>query len=134
MAASSQYLAEALLAYMLQNPATPIAKPATIYMALCTTVPTSATAGTEVTGGGYARVAVTTSATNFTIATNVATNGIALTFPRASASWGTVVAYQFYDAATAGNPLFYGTLTTSQTINAGSTPSFAAGQLTVNMN
>lgn len=134
MAASSQYLAEALLAYMLQNPATPIAKPATIYMALCTTVPTSATAGTEVTGGGYARVAVTTSATNFTIATNVATNGIALTFPAATATWGTVVAYQFYDAATAGNPLFYGTLTTSQTINAGSTPSFAAGQLTVNMN
>ena len=134
MAASSQYLAEALLAYMLQNPATPIAKLSTVYLALCTTVPTSATAGTEVSGGGYARVAVTTSATNFTIATNVATNRIALTFPRASASWGTIVAYQFYDAATAGNPLFYGTLTTSQTINAGSTPSFAAGQLTVNMN
>ena len=66
MAASSQYLAEAFLAYMLQNPTTPIAKPATVYVALCTTIPTSTTPGTEVTGGSYARVAVTTSSTNFT--------------------------------------------------------------------
>ena len=134
MAASSQYLAEAFLAYMLQNPTTPITKPTTVYVALCTTIPTSSTAGTEVTGGGYARVAVTTSATNFTIATDVATSGIAITFPAATASWGTVVAYQFYDAATAGNPLFYGTLTTSQIISTGATPSFAAGQLTITMN
>ena len=133
MAASSQYLAEALLAYMLQNPATPIAKLSTVYLALCTTVPTSATAGTEVSGGGYARVAIACNTTNFTIATDVLTLAVAATFPTATASWGTVVAFQFYDAATGGNPLWYGSLTTSQTINSGATPSFAASSLTITL-
>ncbi len=133
MAATSQYLSEDLLAYMFQDPATPIAKLSTVYLALCTTVPTSATAGTEVSGGGYARVAIACNTTNFTIATDVLTLAVPARFPRCSASWGTVVAFQFYDAATGGNPLWYGSLTTSQTINSGATPSFAASSLTITL-
>ncbi len=132
--ATSQYLSEGLLAYMFQAPATPIAKPVTVYLALCTNTPTSTTACTEPTGGAYARVAVTANTTNFTIATDVVSNGTAITFPAATATWGTILAFQFYDAATVGNPLWYGTLTTSQTINSGATPSFAVGQLTITLN
>jgi hypothetical protein len=132
--ATSQYLSEGLLNYMFTAPATPIPKPATVYLALCTNIPTTTTACTEPTGGAYARVAITTGTTNFTVSTDQVTNATAVTFPAATASWGTITAFQFYDAATTGNPLWYGTLTTSQAINSGATASFAASALTITLN
>ena len=132
--ATSQYLSQSLLGYMFQNPASPISKPATVYVALCTNTPTSTDNCVEPSGGGYARVAITTSATNFTISTDVVTNGITITYPSATAAWGTINAFQFFDAATGGNPLWYGSLTVSQTINTGSTPSFSNGQLSITLN
>lgn len=53
---SSQYLAQGLLAYMFQAPGSPIAKPTTVYVALCTNTVTPKTACTEPSGNGYARV------------------------------------------------------------------------------
>jgi hypothetical protein len=132
--ATSQYLSEGLLNYMFTAPATPIAKPATVYLALCTNIPTTTVACTEPSGGGYARVAITTGTTNFTVSTDQVTNSTAVTFPAATASWGTITAFQFFDAATTGNPLWYGTLTTSQAINSGATASFAASALTITLN
>ena len=104
--------------------------PVTVYIALYTVAPSDAGGGTEVTGGSYARVAVTNNATNFPAATAGAkSNGTVITFPAATASWGTVVAHAELDAPTGGNFLYWGDLTVSKAINSGDTASFAVGDL-----
>ena len=110
--------------------------PATVYVALYTVTPTDASAsGTEVTGGSYARVAVTNNATNWPASSGGAkANGTAITFPAPTASWGTVVAFAIYDAATVGNELAWGALTVNKTINNGdAAPSFAIGDLDITL-
>lgn len=106
--------------------------PATVYVALYTVIPTDANAsGTEVTGGSYARVAVTNNATNWPAASGGAkSNGTAVTFPAPTAAWGTVVGFAIYDAATVGNQLAWGALTVNKTVNNGdAAPSFAIGDI-----
>ena len=136
MANMSNYLEAQIGLYWLQGGAGAAAAPATVYVALYTVTPTDASAsGTEVTGGSYARVAVTTSAANFpgpTTNDGTFTNGAAITFPAPTANWGTVVAIAIYDAATVGNELFWGALTTNKTVNNGDpAPSFAIGALSI---
>lgn len=107
-------------------------RPATVYLALFTSAPTDAGGGTEVSGGAYARVAVTNNATNWPAATGgTKKNGTAITFPTATANWGTVVAFAIFDAATAGNILHWGDLTVAKTVTTGDTPSFAANAITI---
>jgi hypothetical protein len=107
----------------------------TLYTALYTVAPTSAGGGTEVSGGSYARASGTNNLTNWPSATGggpgTKANGTAITFPTATASWGTIVAFGIFDAASAGNLLYWGTLTTSRAVALGDTPSFAIGALTV---
>lgn len=107
--------------------------PATWYVALTTTTPTDSAAGTEVTGGSYARVAVTNNTTNFPApTTGVIANGAAITFPAPTANWGTVTHFELWDAASAGTRRYWGALTTPRTINNGdSAPSFAVGAMTL---
>lgn len=108
--------------------------PATIYFSLFTAAPTDAGGGTECTGGSYARVAVTNNATNFPAASAGAkSNGTAITFPTASASWGTAVAMGAHDASTAGNLLGWADLTVSKAVGSGDTPSFAIGELDITL-
>lgn len=121
--------------------------PATLYVALMTTVDNDAgSAKVEVTGGSYARVAVTSSLANWAgtqgAGTTVASSGSsgttsnnnAITFPVPSAAWGVITGVEIYDAATGGNPLAYGTLSPSKTVNNGDpAPSFAAGALQVQL-
>lgn len=105
----------------------------TIYVALYTVAPTDSTSGTEVSGGSYARV--TTSASTWNSASAGATsNASAIVFPTASASWGTVTAVALVDASTAGNIVWYGTLTSNKTVDSGDTFQFAAGALTLSLN
>ena len=70
--------------------------PTTLYLALYTTAPTSAGGGVEVSGGSYARVAITNNSTNWPASSGggpgTKANGAAFTFPTASAAWGTIVA------------------------------------------
>lgn len=105
---------------------------ANLYIALFTTSNTDSTAGTEVTGGSYARVQTKTfwGAPSGTSPTQVANNA-ALTFATASASWGTVVSCALFDAATVGNRLLWADLTVSKTIGSGDTASFAIGALVI---
>jgi hypothetical protein len=131
---SSQYLAQQVLNYWFTAPASPAAKPTTVYVALCTNTVTTTTACTEPSGNGYARVAVTASTGNWPITANSVANGAVITFPAATGSWGTITYFQIYDASTAGNPLWYGALTSSQTISSGATPSFAISSLSVQLN
>ncbi|MEO7836979.1 MAG: hypothetical protein ABIS21_05000 [Acidimicrobiales bacterium] len=109
------------------------AQPATWYVALTTTTPTDAAAGTEVTGGAYARVALTNNTTNFPVPTvGVISNGTAVTFPAPTAAWGTVTHFELWDALTAGTRRYWGSLTTARTINNGdAAPSFAVGAIQI---
>lgn len=138
MAALSDYLENKILDHVLR--ATAYTAPATVYVGLFTAALNDTGGGTEVSGGAYARVAVTsgTSAWNNTQGntTGASTgtdgtieNAAVITFPTPSASWGTVTHFGVYDAATAGNLLFYAALSTSKTINSGDSVSFAAGAL-----
>jgi hypothetical protein len=97
--------------------------PATVYIALLTTAPTNANGAglAEVTGGSYARVAVTNNDTNWPAATGRSkSNGTTVTFPTSTASWATV-----------GNFLGYAALSSSQTVGSGVTPQFAIGAIVV---
>ena len=60
-------------------------------------------------------------------------NDGAVTFPAATASWGTVTHFGVFDASSTGNLLYWGALTTSKTIGSGDTASFAVGTLTVSL-
>lgn len=136
MANMSDYLEGQIIKYWLQNDGTATTKPVTVYIALYTAAPTDASAsGTEVTGGSYARVAVTNSAVNWagpTANNGTVTNGASITFPAPTANWGVVTHFAVYDAATVGNELFWGALTASKTINNGdAAPSFAIGALSI---
>lgn len=117
--------------------------PATFYVALYTTCPTDSTAGTEVSGGSYARVAVTSALANWagtqsagsTTASSgtggTTSNNATITFPAPTANWGVVTCWALMDASSAGNTWVYSTLTVSKTINNGdAAPSFAAAAAT----
>jgi hypothetical protein len=109
-------------------------RPGTVHVALFTAAPGDAGGGTECSGGAYARTGVTNNATNFPAASGtpvLKSNGTAITFPKATASWGTVTAFGLFDAANAGNLLYWGSLTTPRAVAIDDTPSFAAGALTI---
>jgi hypothetical protein len=103
MSQLSNYLENALGNAALRN--TTYTSPATVYAALYSTNPTDADSGTEITGGAYARQAVT-----FGAPTNgVFTNSGAVNFPVATANYPADVRYiGIRDALAAGNLLWYG--------------------------
>lgn len=119
--------------------------PAYLYIGLFTATPSDSGGGTEVNGNNYARVTVTSSMTatgwagtqgaGTTAASSgtsgqTSNNGV-VSFPTPTGSWGTVTQFGIFDAATNGNLLFWGDLTTPKTINSGDTVNFPAGSLTV---
>src|SRR3990170_5180261 len=78
-------------------------RPGTIWMGLWTGVlddtSTGAT-GNEVSGGSYARLAVTNNSTNFPAASGGAkSNGVDFTFVAATAAWGTITHCAVLNAA-----------------------------------
>jgi hypothetical protein len=109
-------------------------RPATVYVGLYTATPSDTGGGTEVTGGAYARVAVTNNTTNWpAAASGLKSNGTVITFPTATANWGTVTQFGIFDASSGGNLLIWGDLTASQSINTGATASFAVGDLDITL-
>lgn len=74
------------------------------YLALMTTLPTGTTAGVEVTGGSYARQAITFAAASG----GQSASSNAQTFPAASSSYsGPVVGWCIFDASTSGNQITF---------------------------
>ena len=133
MSGKSNYLEGQLLNLILR---TQVAwKPAAVYVALLTAAPTDAGGGTEVTGGSYARVAVTQSDANWAAPSGTprsTSNANSVTFPTPSANWGQATHFALYDASTAGNLLYWAALTTAKTINNGDpAPYFPSGSLVV---
>ena len=108
------------------------ARPATVYVALYTVAPTDVGGGTEVTGGSYARKAVTNNATNWPAAASGAkANGAEIAFVTATANWGTVVAFGIFDAVSGGNLMYWGDLSENKDVDSGDTARFAVGELDV---
>lgn len=111
--------------------------PVTIYIALSTAVWSATATGTtiaaaEPVAGGYARVALANNTTTWpTTATGTKTNGVPVTFPTASANWGTIVSFYVVDASSAGNTLYGGDLYTARSVLTGDAARFVAEQLTV---
>lgn len=100
----------------------------TYYLGVLTATPTDSSDGTEVTGGAYARQAITF-AVPVSGDPSSMTNAAAIEFPTATAGWGTVVAWGVYDAATGGNLVWYGTLSTAKELSANDTIIVHAGDL-----
>lgn len=130
MAGKADFLENELLDHVLGNAA--YAAPATVDVALYTAAPTDAGGGTEVSGGSYARKAVTNNATNWPAASGGAkSNGTAITFAAPTANWGTIVAFAIFESGN-NNMLYWGLITPNKTVNNGDpAPSFAVGDLDI---
>ncbi len=133
MSAFSNFLENKVLDHIFRSGT--FTKPSTLYIGLMTAAADGEAGSiTEVSGGAYARVADNPSDTNWSAATagNGTTDNLTtISFPTATADWGTVTHFGVFDAATAGNLLIYAALGASRNITTGATPSFAPGALTV---
>ena len=107
--------------------------PATLYIGLYTASPNAdGTGGTEVTGGSYARKAITNNTTNWPAASaRQKKNGTAIAFVQATALWGTIEAGAVFEASSGGTPKYFQDLVTPKLINNGDTFSFAVDQFVI---
>ena len=130
MSAFSNYLENALANQVLGGAAAPSI--ANTYIALYTAGPSDSGGGTEVSGTNYSRVNLANNTTNWpTTSDGLKSNGIAVVFPTAGGSWGTVTHFGIFDAATSGNLLFHGSLGTAKAVESGDSPSFPVATLQI---
>lgn len=140
MSAASNYLENKVLDHVLRYSSAPYTGASTLYLALFNNTSGSAAANleagtltdeTSTSGTAYARQAVTFAAAS---SGSSATNAT-VTFPTATANWGTIthVAVMDGDTEGAGNVLFYGAVTTAKTIETGDTFQVSSGNLTVSL-
>lgn len=121
--------------------------PATLYLRVNNTTCTATTSGTEVTGLGYSRVAITGSLANWAgtqgAGTTTASSGTGgatsnnntITLPTPGVGgWGQAQSLELMDAPSGGNSWFCGNLNVAKTINEGDDPKFQAGSLTFTLN
>jgi hypothetical protein len=140
MSAKTNYLENKILDHIFRG--IEFTMPAGIYVGLFTAAPGEAGGGTEVTGGSYARVAVGPSAAAWKSTQDTASgassgtigltrNASTVSFPVPSAPWGDVTHFGIFDALTAGNLLYVGTLDAPRTITTGVVTTFPPDSLTV---
>jgi hypothetical protein len=141
MSQMTNYLENKLVDHLFR--AQTLTAPASLHVSLHTADPGETGANEVASSGGYTRAAVTSSLANWagtqaagsTVASSgtggQTSNNNAVTFATPTAGWGTVTHFAIWDAASGGNPLLYGALTVSKTINQGDSVSFASGALTV---
>lgn len=127
MAEFSNYLENKVLDHVLRN--TSYTSPTTVYVGLFTTDPTDAGSGTEVSGGSYARQTLSVT----TASGGIVTSSADVTFPQATAQWGTITHLGLLDAITSGNLLMHTALTTSKSIDNGDILKISSGNLTVTL-
>jgi len=144
MAALTNTAENAIIDWLVRGQAAP-ALPAAWHVGLFTGAPGEAGGSTEVSGGAYARLAVTRSLTAFSgtqgPGTTVASTGTGgrsgnnatLAWPAATASWGTITHVALFDAATGGTMWLYAPLTPAQTVNVGTVFEMLADQLAVTL-
>jgi hypothetical protein len=125
MAALSDYAEKLILDWMMTNGSA--TRPTAWYVALYTAAPSDSGGGTEVSGSGYSRQAVTFAAASSPAGTT--SNTGAVTFTASGGSFGTVTHVGIFDASTSGNLLWHGSLAASKTIGDGDSLQFAIGDL-----
>lgn len=123
--------------------ATAFTAPTVLAVALFTSACSDSAAGTEVSGGSYARASLNPSVSNWKSTQGTTSgassgtggqtsNAAAITFPAPTGNWGSISHFGIYDATSAGNMLICQALTSAKTVNANdAAPSFAADALTV---
>jgi len=135
MSAMSDYLEQKLLDYLMNGVAFSTPQK---WIALYTAAPGEAGGGTEVSGGSYARQRVYDNGggtPDWSLATTeggggyVVDNSDDITYPTASAPWGTVTDVAILDAVSAGNFLLYGSLATPKPVGTSDVFKFQAGSL-----
>jgi hypothetical protein len=126
MSSFSDYLENALLNHVFRN--TPLTAPSGTFLALYTVAPTDGGGGTQVSGAGYARQAITFGAPSGGAISNTAP----VSFTATGGNFGTVVAVGIFDAATAGNLLAWDAIT-SATVNNGDTITFPTGDIDITL-
>jgi hypothetical protein len=127
MAELSNYLENKLLDHVLRNES--FTSPTTVYVGLYTSDPGDDNSGTEVSGGSYARQIL-----NVTTATGgIVTSSADVTFPQATAQWGTISHIGLLDALSSGNLLMHTPLTTSRVVEVGDVLKIATGSLTASL-
>lgn len=127
----SDSLAQEILNALLGGAA--LAPSANLYIGLVTSAPAADGSGyTEVAGGGYGRVNKTNNATNFPAisgSSRAKTNGTDITFPTATASWGTIAGVAVFYGSAGGQVKLYAPLIEPRAVLINDAVIFAAGQL-----
>ena len=126
MSAMSDYLENKLLDHILST--TAFSAPSAVYLGLSIASMGDNAAGTELSGNGYARVAVA-----FDAASGGTTDNTAVVdFPACTGSnWGAVAYWSIWDASTGGNMLLHGAFTSAKTIEVNDVLRVAAGDLDI---
>lgn len=118
--------AETLIANFIANAQT-ATRPTAWFLALFTVAPSDSGGGTEVSGSGYARQAITFGAASSGVVANTSTH----TFTASGGSWGTVTHYGIFSASSAGTLYWHGALGTSRTVADTESLTVAAGAFTL---
>jgi hypothetical protein len=127
MTAFSNYLENKLLGVTILGSS--FTAPTTIYVGLATALSTDGDLVTEVTGGSYTRRVGTFGAP----AAGQSINSGNITFPQATANWGTVTHIVLYDAASSGNVLYWAALDVARPINTNDTLVLPTGSLSITL-
>lgn len=114
MGAISQYLGNAFLNAAFRN--TAFSSPSQVFLSLHTAEPGDTGTGAEVSGGNYARQQVTFNAPHDVSGKQTIENSADISFPVASASWGTITHVGIWTLASGGSLLWYGALNASKAI------------------
>lgn len=119
---ATNYLKNEILDHVFRN--STYTAPTTVYVSLHT----AADGGTEVTGSGYARQAVTFGAAS----SGAISNTGSIEFTPSGGDFGTVLSVGLYDASTAGNQLAYDNVTATSVTDA-NTYTIAVGDFDLSM-
>lgn len=119
----TNYLENKILEATLKNVS--YTSPATVYLSLHSTANTDAAAGTELSGNGYARQAITFGSAS----AGVISNTSAVTFTP-TGDWTRAVSAGIYDAGSGGNQLYWSAIV-PKTNKVGKTITFAVGDIKI---
>ena len=125
MAALSDHAEKLLLDWMMTTGSA--TRPTAWYVGLFTAAPSDSGGGTEVSGSGYAREAVTFAAASTPGGTT--SNSGDVSFTASGGNWGTITHIGIFDASTSGNLLWHGSMTASKIVNDGDTLQFSTGNI-----
>lgn len=136
MAGFTNYLEDKVMNHLFGG--TTYTPPGTWYCGLLTAVPSDSDGGTEVTGGSYARQAISWTVTG--TGTAQAATSAALEWPTATADWGNVQWAGVYDSVSGGELVSFSVLTQSdfstanpKVVNTGDIFKISSGNLRIQL-